>query len=422
MAEKFNFIKSRLDALSFTPELGKSKNYYHDEKINGLVLELTPKNLKTFQVYKKINSTPVRVKLGRYPDMTIDQARRIAQSKLSEMAEGINPNQVKKVEKARQITLKEVLADYLNAKNKLKNRTIDDYKSLVESGYLSDWKDKPLSAINREMVAAKHKKLGEKSHAGANLAMRVLHALFKFAIEEYLDGNEEPLFSDNPVKRLNHNDAWFDVGRRQTVLKEYELKPFFDAVMGLNADTGGEYWQAAKDYYRISLLTGMRLEEVLSLEWKNIDFKDRALISIKDTNKNLNLVIPLSDYLFDLLAERKRTAGNAVYVFASDKGKRGYMYEPKRQKKKIEQLSGVEFCAHDFRRTFETTANKLNISIYTQKRLLNHSQKTDVTAGYVIHDIDDLRAPMQRITDYILKAAGVKASAEIIPLERLKAV
>ena len=53
MAEKFNFIKSKLDGLSFTPELGKSKNYYHDEKINGLVLELTPKNLKTFQVYKK---------------------------------------------------------------------------------------------------------------------------------------------------------------------------------------------------------------------------------------------------------------------------------------------------------------------------------------------------------------------------------
>ncbi len=77
----------------------------------------------------------------------------------------------------------------------------------------------------------------------------------------------------------------------------------------------------------------------------------------------------------------------------------------------------MEFCANDLRRTFTTIAERLDISSYAVKRLINHKQKGDVTAGYIIHDVERLRAPMQAITDYILKAAGVKKSAEIIPLE-----
>jgi hypothetical protein len=158
MAEKFNFIKSKLDALDL-PD-GKKRNYYYDEKINGLVLQVTASGVKSFQVYKKIKSEPVRVTLGRYPAMTIDQARKLAQAKLSELAEGINPNQVKKEDKAKEITLREVLTDYLKARKTLKPRTIKDYTSLIDNGHLSDWKDKPLISITRDMVERKHIQIG----------------------------------------------------------------------------------------------------------------------------------------------------------------------------------------------------------------------------------------------------------------------
>jgi hypothetical protein len=57
------------------------------------------------------------------------------------------------------------------------------------------------------------------------------------------------------------------------------------------------------------------------------------------------------------------------------------------------------------------------MSYYTVKRLLNH-KSADVTAGYIQHDIENLREAMQAVTDYILKCAGVAESAQVLPFDK----
>ena len=76
---------------------------------------------------------------------------------------------------------------------------------------------------------------------------------------------------------------------------------------------------------------------------------------------------------------------------------------------------------HDLRRTFITIAESLDIPAYSLKRLLNHKMRNDITAGYIITDVERLRRPMQQITDYILKAAGEKATAEVVQLPQAAA-
>lgn len=49
--------------------------------------------------------------------------------------------------------------------------------------------------------------------------MRVLRALFNYAIYEYQDGNGHPIITINPVKYLSHTQAWNRVDRKQTVIK-----------------------------------------------------------------------------------------------------------------------------------------------------------------------------------------------------------
>ena len=44
----------------------------------------------------------------------------------------------------------------------------------------------------------------------------------------------------------------------------------------------------------------------------------------------------------------------------------------------------------------------------------------DVTAGYIVADVERLRKPMQLITDYILKCMGVVKSADIITIQPTK--
>jgi integrase len=80
--------------------------------------------------------------------------------------------------------------------------------------------------------------------------------------------------------------------------------------------------------------------------------------------------------------------------------------------------SDVSFTLHDLRRTFATVADALDIPGYAVKALLNHKTGADVTAGYIVVDVERLRKPMQKITDYLLRAAGVQTSAEIVPFEK----
>ena len=87
---------------------------------------------------------------------------------------------------------------------------------------------------------------------------------------------------------------------------------------------------------------------------------------------------------------------------------------------RIRELSGVMFTIHDLRRTFITIAESLDIPVYALKRLLNHKMSSDVTAGYVIMDIERLRKPMQMITDTLLKLMGVKEMAKVIQLPDLQ--
>jgi hypothetical protein len=48
-----------------------------------------------------------------------------------------------------------------------------------------------------------------------------------------------------------------------------------------------------------------------------------------------------------------------------------------------------------------------------RKRLLNHASGQDVTAGYIVMDVERLRAPMQKIADYLVRAMGIDGSTVI---------
>lgn len=73
------------------------------------------------------------------------------------------------------------------------------------------------------------------------------------------------------------------------------------------------------------------------------------------------------------------------------------------QAKKLENadsmVSGIEFTQHDLRRTFITVAESLDISYAALKKLLNHSDGSDVTGGYLQITTDRLRAPMERVSN-----------------------
>lgn len=394
----------------------KGQEFYRDDELKGFALRVTSSGAKSFILEKRVNGKVKRITLGRYPGLTVEQARKEAQKLSGKIATGIDPIAAKKESLSKVITLRQVFQDYaLARKNNLKANTLRDYERVLNQ-VVKDWLDKPLLSITKDKVAKRHAEYGEqKSQAGANLVMRVLRALFNFAAGQYEDAKGQSLILENPVKRLSHTRAWYRVDRRQSMIKSHELKAWYVGLQQLYHRHSSVKVEMTQDYLMLVLLTGLRREEALSLSWHEIDFKVKTLTIIETKNHNKH-TLPLSDYLYDLLKRRYNSRVNQ-YVFPSD-SQTGYLNDPRKAMLKVRELSGVEFTVHDLRRTFITIAESLDIPVYALKRLLNHKMKSDVTAGYVVIDIERLRKPMQMIADHILKLIGLKPLADVVNIKQ----
>lgn len=404
MAQKL--LKSFVDSVPLTTS---GQVFYRDSELKGFGLRVGTTG-KVYIAESKVNGKVVRVSIGKHGVYTPEQARLRAREILLMMAKGANPADAKKENRARGITLEQALADFLSARKSLKPRTIHDYKYSLDA-YFPDWKTKPLADITKDMVAKRHTKIGERSQAQANLAMRYLRAIFNFAAGQYENSKGEPLIPDNPVKRLSQTRAWYRIERRQTVIKAHDLAAWYAAVMNIKNDPTAKNRETIRDYLLLVQFTGLRKEEAACLAWSNVDLRAKTL-TVKDTKNHMDHILPLSDFLFGMLQRRKIEAVNE-FVFHGANGV-GRIVEQRKQMNRVTEESGVSFIIHDLRRTFITTAESLDIPSYALKRLLNHKMNNDITAGYIINDVERLRAPMQKITDHLLKCMGVKPSAEII--------
>ncbi|BCX82339.1 hypothetical protein MIT9_P1925 [Methylomarinovum caldicuralii] len=402
--DKWTLTKRLLESIA-PPSTGR--RFVYDAKVPGLRVQVTAAGTKSFQLYRWYQGKPVKVTLGRFPVMTVEQARQAARKLLGEMAEGKNPQTEKRRRQAEAVTLAQTVDDYLSIRD-LKPSTVADVRKMMAWG-LADWQDKRLTAIRQDMVERRYQALCEKSPACANRTMRYLRAVLNFAMARYSAPDGSPILPANPVQRLTLTRAWKRVDRRRTLIKPHELPAWWQALEQINP--------LHADFFRLVLLTGLRKSEALELTWADIDLRGR-LLTVTDTKARRPHALPLTDYLAGML-ERRRCLAVADHVFADHRGRvvSNFRYS----QAKVEAVSSVKFCIHDLRRTFITIAESLDIPAYALKRLLNHATGSDVTAGYIVIDTERLRGPMQQVTDYVLKAVGEKESAAVMPLRQKEA-
>ncbi len=388
--------KSAIDRID-PPATGQA--FHRDDVLKGFALRVTAGGVKSFVVEKRINRKVKRKTLGRFGELTAEQARKEAQKFLGKVASGRDPIGEKLDLEAQNVTLGEVFEDYLKVRSGLKPGTVHDYRRVMREGF-SDWQDRPLQNISKDAVARRHAKIGERSPSRANNSMRVLRALYNFAAGQYEDSKGRSLFPENPVSRISHTRAWYKVDRRRTVIKRGELPAWFEAVNALKTETDDLQACTVADYLLLLLFTGMRRSEGMRLRWEHIDLEGRSF-TLPDTKNREPLILPLSDYLYELLSKRKNVVDGSPFVFPGE-GEGGCLVEPRPQIKKVIARSGVDFTLHDLRRTFVTVAESLDISYATLKRLVNHKAGSDVTEGYIISGVERLREPMQQVTDFLL--------------------
>jgi len=367
----------------------------YDSELKGYGIRIS-KGKKSFFVMKYIGNKRTRVTIGPYPVFTAETARKYALEIMGDMSKGIDPNERKKESRIKGITIEEVFKQYLE-ENTLKDTTKRTYKDLINN-HLGDWLKIPLSDLTSQMVIKRHKELSDSIGKNtANNAMRVLRAQYN-----YWYGVTDGKFSHNPINALNVMKKWNKIDRRKTYIAPHQFPAWFVAVNSLENS-------AMRDYLLLLMFTGLRKEEGLSMEWRNVDFHGKTF-TVKDTKNGKDHTLPMSKYLHTLFKTRQKESGRDTYVFPGE-GKKGYMQEPKRAVKAVRESSNVTFCLHDLRRSYISLASGL-VSLSILKNLANHAEGKDVTEGYIVIDLEKLRKPMETISQTILSMATAPTEQE----------
>ncbi|MHB8248001.1 MAG: site-specific integrase [Acidithiobacillus sp.] len=130
------------------------------------------------------------------------------------------------------------------------------------------------------------------------------------------------------------------------------------------------------------------------------------------------ITVPLSDAAIDVLQARREANGAQGWVFPGA-GRTGHLVEPKKAWAGLLQRAGIEdLRLHDLRRSLASFQIDAGVSLAViGKGLGHHSQQT--TAVYARLAQDPVADAWQKGTDAIMVAAGVKKTAEIVPLKKL---
>jgi integrase len=199
------------------------------------------------------------------------------------------------------------------------------------------WANRKRSAIKRTEVKALHARLGqEHGHYAANRFLALLRHMLNYAMRERgVKLLENPALGVKPFKEE----------KRERWLQAKDLPAFFQAV----AEEGNP---DIRDYVMLSLLTGARQGNVLSMRWGEVDL-ERAVWAIPAVKFKTGkpLMIPLAPQAVECLSVRKRAYGHTGFVFPSIR-KTGHLVEPKAGWARLLKRAGIEdLRLHDLRHT-----------------------------------------------------------------------
>jgi integrase len=375
MAEIQHFTQKSIETL-----LPREKPYIvRDDEITGLVVKVYSTGSKTFFLNARVGRTVDMFKLGIWPDLNVAQVREKAKKMRGDLAQGKNP----KDEKREGLTLKEFFEVYMERHGSNKKSSAKD-RSQFER-ILKPWANYKLSEITRSKIEALHKVIGKEMPTTANRVLALLSTMFsKAIIWGYLK-------TDNPCRGIKK----FREVSRDRFLSGEELGRFFEAL-DLTENP------AFKDFILLSLFTGARKSNVLSMRWKDIDFERSVWKIPGELSKNGDpMQIPLGPDVLDIL-RRRRAETSSVFIFPGS-GPKGHYVEPRHAWETLLKRAKLEdLRIHDLRRSMGSWMTIGGTSLPIVGKALGH-KTSQATSIYARLNLDPVRAAMDQAVEAMNK-------------------
>lgn len=230
------------------------KLWIYDSQTPRLAICVTASGNKSWFWVGRFGSQMVRMKLGGFPELPPDKAKKLAAEKSSDVASGLDPRDDRRRLRT-EWTFAELFSDYIEGWGKVHKRSWDEDERNFKR-YCGPIKGRRISEITRADIIRLHAKVGkENGKPIANRLVGLLGAVFTYAVDV------RRLLTESPVQRIKR----FDVPSRERFLSDDELKRLFDAL--------AQEKEIYQDFFCLLLLTGVRRGNLESMRFSQVDFE-----------------------------------------------------------------------------------------------------------------------------------------------------
>ncbi|HVZ33206.1 MAG TPA: tyrosine-type recombinase/integrase [Polyangiaceae bacterium] len=263
------------------------------------------------------------------------------------------------------LTLSIAAARWFKSLEEVQSRSLEEYKRSLELHVLPELGGMPLVNVRRADIITWRDKLslGSLSHRTVNMVLGVLSSAFSYFVDrEWVETNP-----CHGVSRIEQKDAaiytWIQT-------REEITKLLVECPKGI------------REIVTLAVGTGMRLDELVHLQWADIDL-ERRLIAVHrgrygTTKSGKARYIPILNTLVPFLKDLALKRGGAKLVFSGEDGKPrskpGVRFPFKQAARRAGLPEALRF--HDLRHTFASHWVLDAGDIFRLSKILGHANVT----------------------------------------------
>lgn len=358
----------------------KQGTVLRDRVLCGFCLKVNART-KTFMVATSVRGRQFRRTLGRWPLLSVSEARDRAIELIRDCRNGVMPTAPAKT--VRELpTLSEVIPAYSSAK-KLKASSQTRYQSFFRT-HFADWLHRPVTDMQgRDFAAHCHDFAKSKGAALVELGRGVIGSLFK-----YLNA-VHGLDLATPFNKLAAAGLMPERAKpRPRTLQASDLPAWKKAVDTLSAPQ--------RDCLMLLLYTGLRRNECSELKRSQIDL-ERGVLSIPMTKNGKPHSLPVTPAMRDILSRRCRGLQPDAKLFQG--------VSAEHLSEMAVRAGAPKFMLHDLRKLLASVGKAEGFSDAILRRVLNHTPpKADtLNRHYISADTEQTSAALQGIQLALLK-------------------